>query len=190
MTQQRRAASLRAWAGDWEQRLTERLRERGFSSATDYVATAPTTSLINLGHALGTDPNAPLFQGDGFAADQLARRLLDEAKQRGDVERCARDLLVRRLHEKLPEGWRKEWGPDVVGDMTTPFARRNSALASWSTVVSLRLPEYDETSLRVALAVRDASFPEGWLPADADDPLLVEFFRQHWKHPDIQTSRH
>lgn len=180
--QPRRGASLKAWYGDWGQRLTDRLREHGFTSATEYVATEPTASLITLGHALSTDPTVPLFQGDGFAADQLKRRLLDEAKP-GSIERCARDLLLRSLHEKLPEGWRKDWGADIRGDRTTPLARRASALGGWSSSIAVHFPEYDETLMRVALALRDSAMPEGWLPATVDDPLLVELFRRHWREP-------
>ena len=189
MTQPRRGASLKAWHGDWEQRLTERLRERGFASATEYVATAPTASLITMGHALSTDPTAPLFYGDGFAADQLKRRLLDEAKRRGDVERCARDLLVRSLHAKLPEGWRIDWGPDIRGDATTPFWRHATALSNWTSSISVHLPECKVTLRRIADALDATKPPEGWLPVDADDPLLVDIFRRHWNASDIRTEK-
>jgi hypothetical protein len=183
MTPPRRRGSLAVWYGDWQQRLTDRLREHGFSSATEYVATAPTTSLILLGHALSTDPTVPLFQGDGFAADQLVRRLLDEAKGRGDVERCARGLLVRSLHQHLPDGWRSDWGPDIPGDLTTPVWHRASALGGWSASVAVHVPDCEDALDRVNAALCDAAIPEGWLPASADDPLLVELFRQHWPPP-------
>lgn len=183
----RRGASLKAWHGDWEKRLTERLSARGFASATDYVANAPTASLITMGHALSTDPTAPLFYGDGFAAVQLERRLLDEAKRRGDVERCARDLLVRSLHANLPDGWRKDWGPDIPGDMTTAVWRRANALGGWSSSISVYLPEFDEAVQRVRVALRAAPIPEGWLPANADDPILVDVFGAHWEPSENRT---
>jgi hypothetical protein len=30
---------------------------------------------------------------------------------------------------------------------------------------------------------RAGGIPPGWLPANADDPLLVEIFRLHWREP-------
>ncbi len=161
-----------AWEGDHARRLTARLQAHGYASATDFAAAFPRSSLVPLAATLGTTD---------VAAVQLERRLYDEAIERGTVERLARDLLVRELHEHLPDGWRREWGPDVPGDTTTPRWRRSMAATGWATAVG-SVPEYDAAADRVMFALRDqAPFPDGWLPADADDPLLVAFFREHWR---------
>jgi hypothetical protein len=178
---QSRPGSPTAWQGDWEARLTERLRARGFESAADYVATAPTASLIVLGHALGSDPTAPLYTGDGFAATQLERRLIDDAKRTGTLERCMRDLLVRQLHEHLPEGWHLEWGPDIPGDTTTAVWRRAIVFSQWGSEISLRYPEYEPAVDAVWDAMKASAIADGWLPSSADDPLLVDVFRRSWR---------
>ncbi len=168
------SATLGAWQGDWQARLTERLQGLGFASATDYAAQRAAVSLLVLADELSGGH-------DDIAAEQIRRRLLAEASQLGTVERCARDLLVRSLHEKLPEGWHKDWGVDVPGDRTTPIARRASALGGWTSSISVHLPEYDDVLMRIALALRDSPTPAGWLPSSADDPVLLEIFREHWR---------
>lgn len=170
------SASLAAWQGDWHARLTDRLRGRGFTSATDYVADRATVSLLVLADELSEGH-------DDVAAEQIRRRLIAEARQGGNIERCARDLLVRSLHEKLPEGWHADWGVDVPGDRTTPIARRAIALGGWTSSISVHLPEYDDVLMGIALTLRDSSPPAGWLPSSADDPVLLEIFREHWREP-------
>lgn len=161
-----------AWEGDYAGRLKARLQARGYASASEFAAAFPRTSLVALAATLGTND---------VAAVQLERLLYEEAIERGTVERFARDLLVREIHDNLPEGWRRDWGPDIPGDTTTARWRRSTAATGWATAVGSR-PEYDAAADRVMFALRDkAPFPDGWLPADADDPLLVAFFREHWR---------
>ncbi|KAB2909166.1 MAG: NUDIX hydrolase [Kofleriaceae bacterium] len=170
MSQETRTAS--AWRGDFDRRLTERLRERGFASATEYVAGQPAASLIALANGLGAD----------VAAVQLERRLFDEAKAAGAVERHLRDLLVRSLHEHLPEGWQLDWGPDVPGDTTTAWARRARTFAHWAPAGWLEDYKDAIDAIIDVIAEGGSPFPQGWLPMDADDPILVAFFQKHWRH--------
>lgn len=165
---------LRAWEGDIEQRLTERLRGLGYSSAAAYVATQPTASLLSLAKELG--------RAD-VAAIQLERRLYSEARAGNTVERFARDLFVRLMHEHLPDGWRLDWGPDIPGDMGTPRWRCALVCSGWASSIDA-VDEYEACASRVMRALRDSpSFPQGWIPPDADDSLLVDFFRKHWAAP-------
>lgn len=160
-----------AWEGDIEQRLTERLRARDFSSATAYAATQPTASLLVLADELGRLD---------VAAVQLERRLYAEAIATHSVERFARDLFVRLMHEHLPEGWHRDWGPDIPGDMSTPRWRGSQVRSGWAASIDA-VADYKATAGHMMRALRDeAPFPEGWIPRDADDPLLVDFFSKHW----------
>src|SRR5262245_16485600 len=109
---------LAAWDGDFEQRLSDRLRSSGFPSATAYAASRPTESLVALADTLSSRTDGPRDTRD-VAAFQLERRLPEEAQASGTLDHHARDLLVRRLHAHIPEGWRADWGPDVPGDVTT-----------------------------------------------------------------------
>lgn len=170
MTQRTQRAP--AWDGDIDRRLTERLQDRGFATATAYADASPTTSLVTLAATLGADD---------VAAVQLERRLFEEARDRKMVERHLRDLLVRSLHEFLPDGWRHDWGRDIPGDVTTPWARRARTFAHWAPAGWLS--EYQAAIDHIIDVIVDSPatiFPEGWIPRDADDPVLVEFFRQHW----------
>jgi hypothetical protein len=165
-----------AWSGDWRARIRERLREKGFASVAAFVDARPKASLLGLATELGQATESGLKD---VAAVQLERMLLDEAKASGTLERRARDLLARRLHAELPEGWRREW-IDTPGDVTTPFFRLGRALSPWCAGLGTYLPECSDAADRVFLAMSHAAFPEGWLPSGPDDPLLVDVFRAHW----------
>jgi hypothetical protein len=162
-----------AWRDDWQQRLTDLINARGFTSASQFAATRPTASLVELANDLGP--------GD-VAAVQLQWRLLDEAATSHNVAACARDLLVRSLHMDLPEGWRKDW-PFDPKDTKSPLARRASALARWESSIATRLTKYRDVVTHIGTALCEEQFPVGWLPANADDPILVEFFKHHWVEP-------
>lgn len=164
---------VQSWEGDNERRLAEGLRELGFASATGYAASRPTASVLQLAAALGPD----------VAAFHLERRLFAEAADRAAVQRFARDLLVRALHEQLPEGWHRDLGPDEPGNLTTPRWRCGMAAVAWASAVATSTT-YDAVAQRIMAALHEtAPFPDGWLPGDADDPLLVEFFVAHWHEP-------
>jgi hypothetical protein len=158
-----------AWRGDWQQRLKELLLARGFASVEAYAATSPTKSFIELAEDLGP--------GD-VAAVQLEWTYLDDAKRAGTVERCARDLLVRQLHAKLPDGW------TTARDSDAAVMPRVRATSAWSSSISSHLPEYKPLVRAIGdTMIRDDPFPIGWLPSSADDPILVEFFKHHWVEP-------
>jgi hypothetical protein len=155
-----------AWRGDWQGRLTSLLRDRGYSSAREFAATAPTKSFVDLANDLGP--------GD-VAAIQLQWRALDEAKEANEVELAARDLLVRNFHAMLPTGWSSD---------AKERRRLAGAIAAWASSVGSHLTEYKPRLAEMARAmVSEGAFPIGWLPIDADDPILVEFFKHHWVEP-------
>jgi hypothetical protein len=156
-----------AWAGDWEERLYGRVRERGFSSVTEFVESRPSATLGDLADELGVTDIAPV---------QIEWRWVAESEQNDTMERCARGLLARQLRWKLPEGWHREWR-DVPGDPKTPLFRKIGAFSS----LVVALPEkYKDAVQRVRRAFDAAEIPVGWLPTDADDPVIVELFRRHW----------
>ena len=157
----------KAWQGDWHERIMQRVHNRGFETVTAFTDTSPTTSLMTLADDLGKDD---------VAAVQVQRMLVFEAEETGTIERCARSLLVRRLHEELPEGWHAEW--DDVSS-SGPRFRRAGAYGSWCAA----FPDCYERSYRgVWDALVALPIPEGWLPANRDDPILLEAFK-HWAMP-------
>jgi hypothetical protein len=156
----------RAWRGDWYERLKERVKSHGFTTATAFTDAEPTASLLTLAKQLARERDV--------AALQLQLLLLDEADATGTVERCARDFLVREFHETLPEGWHTEWDDDAA-------FRRSGVYSSWCTALPDR---YEQCCDRIWEDIRAATLPEGWLPAGPDDPILVEIFRKHWREPE------
>jgi hypothetical protein len=160
----------RAWRGDWYERLKERVRARGFETVTAYADAQPTVSLLALAKQL--------TQERDIAALQIELVLLDEADSAGMVERCARDLLVRNLHEELPEGWHTQWNDDTQ-------YRRAGVFSSWYATLGSR---YEPAVDSIFAAFVAAPIPEGWLPDGPDDPILVEIFQKHWREPEPEDD--
>lgn len=152
-----------AWRGDWKQRLQALLAARGFASVEEFAAAQPCKNFVDLANELGT--------GDVVAV-QLEWIYLDDAERRGAVEQCARDFLVRVLHE-YTRGWPRS-------DDLQARSRLASSLASWSASISSHLPQYKEFTMPMGLALLDEQLPEGWLPKDASDPVLIGVFRKYW----------
>jgi len=136
-----------------------------------FAATNPTASLEALADALGPDD---------VAAIQVGWLYLDEAKANGTMKHCARDLLVRELHARLPGGWNSRRGNVEV------VLPRVHAISAWTASVSSHLPEYDLLVGAIGdRIITEDPFPEGWLPTDVDDSTLVAFFDRNWIEPDL-----
>ena len=154
---------MKAWQGDWYERIIQRVRDRGFETVTAFGDAWPTTSLMSMADELGKDD---------VAAAQLERMLVLEAEETGNIRQCARSLLLRRLHEELPEGWHAQWDDDSL-------FRRASAFSGWTSGLGER---YKPGVYHVWDALIALPIPEGWLPADRDDAFILEAFK-HWETP-------
>ena len=143
----------RSWEGNWRVRLYERVRERGYTSLTDFAAARPTVSLVELAEELG---------GDDVNAVQVLSGLLAEAEQRKQVTRFERDVLVRMLSQSLPGGW-----PAVMDDPAR-FAV-GKALGRW---IGYTPEAHQERSERIIAALLAMPPPPGWRPLGPDDELL------------------
>jgi hypothetical protein len=141
-----------AWQGDWYQRVIDRIRERGYRSATEFVEAHPTATFVELADVLGKDDVAPV---------QLEDAMRDEA---GDdpvaLEKFARSLLARNIFDVMPSGWAEEERYLVIG--------------SWASYLGER---YNVATHR-AFDALCALAPEGWRPTGPDDPLLLEAFKR------------
>ena len=168
-----------AWLGDWHARIAERLRVRGFGSVTEFCESRPCVSLLELATELRIDDG---IDRSDVAAEQLLRIWRGEAQDGGPgaVERFARRTLVGELRRDLPDGWRADW---TLADSETKAAASRLALTTGRWVAYLD-DKYEGAGNRVLDAMlaagRDGTIPEGWIPANADDPVLVEIFRKHW----------
>lgn len=148
-----------AWRDDWSLRIAQLLRKHGHSSVTSFVQAHPRRSLVDLANTLG---------GEDVAAVQLEWTYLDEARTSDAVEACARDLLVRTIHEHFPDGWQ----PDDDRRHQLAFSGWSAPLKTWAGVTADTLAMWE--------ALYDGAAP-GWLPMDGTDPLLVDIFRRHWR---------
>jgi len=165
-----------AWLEGWQERLDLLVHERGFGSVTAYVESRPGATLVELAIDLGRG-------GIEVAPVQIQWRWVAEAEASGTLERCARGLLARALRDTLPEGWRTEW-QDAPGD-PTPLSRKVDAFADLVTA----MPQvYRAVARRTCVALDSANIVEGWLPANADDPLIMDIFRRYWTDPSVGDS--
>jgi hypothetical protein len=103
---------------------------------------------------------------EDVAAVQIEWLLKDEALKRNWFERFARATLVREIYDELPQGW----GVGEKADF-----RRAGVYAGWGRIVG---PEYEQATDRVWDALSRLEPPRGWLPANADDPLVVKAFQE------------
>jgi hypothetical protein len=180
MTIRKIPALGQAWSVDWRARLFERLRSRGFSTVTAFAESRPTTSTIELADELSTDIAGQVNHSD-VAADQVIRIWREEARRDGEeaTERFARRFLVGELCRDLSDGWRADW---KGAEAQSAMSRMTALTARWASYMG---DEYDLASERVLDAMlaagREGSIPERWCPTSADDPLLVEIFRRHWR---------
>ena len=147
--------SDRIWHGDWLAKIHERVRARGMPSISAFAETRPTATLLELAAELGDD----------IAAIQIEGALRYEAEKTGELERFARDLLVRRMRQRLPAGW----------SMDEQLAlERAGVFASWSAGVHGLLDKSNRRAVWEAL--KHADIPTGWLPEGPDDSILERAF--------------
>ncbi|WIG94103.1 MULTISPECIES: NUDIX hydrolase [Myxococcus] len=141
-----------AWRGNIKARLYERARERGFGSLTAFAEARPAVPLYALADELGND----------VAAVQVLSGLLYEAQQRKQVTRLVRDVLVRELAERFPNGW-----PGTLDNVTRGEVALG--LGTWSAYS----PEtHKERVDRAGDALLANPPPAGWRPLGPDDELL------------------
>src|SRR4051812_35246394 len=112
-----------AWSGNWQARVLDRLRVRGFERVTEFSESRPKASTIELADELSTEHEVGIHHAD-VAAEQLVRIWREEATHEGPeaIERFARRLLVGELHQDLPEGWRSEWSSEEAGPAMSRLA--------------------------------------------------------------------
>lgn len=145
-----------AWQGNWAKRIYQYTQERGFESVTDFAAQYPLFSTIHLADLLGED----------VAAVQLESLWYMEAERRGALHWFVRDLLVRQLHECMPNGW-------GVGTEDEFAYVRSISYGRWIS----SLDEAHRSAANKAWdQLKQQDIPVGWLPKGPDDPILEGAF--------------
>ena len=144
-----------AWLGDWQARIYERVRERGYDAVTAFAESKPAATMSELADALGFDV-API---------QVEAILRDEAIATVRLKPFAQALLCRRIREWLQEGWGR--GEEFLSDLSGAFTR-------WEGGVSTIVPGQDREILWERLQRLDVM--PGWLPTGTDDPIIEHSF--------------
>jgi hypothetical protein len=147
----------KTWSGDWHGRILERVRERGFETLTQYANAHIGVPLLVLANELGPDD---------IAAVQVESVLVQEALRTNTIPRVLRDLFVRELRERLPEGWKYPLDEETRFNVV-------SAIVEWETQLEAHLDK--ASRFAAGQAFLNSEFPNGWLPEGPDDPVIIAF---------------
>lgn len=137
-----------AWQGDWQARITLRLKLMGFESYEAFLNANPGLSYDEIARLLGEGDVAPVqlqsLHASGVKAEQRELAVLDS--------------LARFIRGALKKGWGvgKYWESSLMG-----------ALASWHATWG-----GGEELDRLQKTLLGSKPPMGWLPEPKDDPLL------------------
>ena len=145
--------SVPAWRGDWQDRVRQRVRQRGFVSFLAYLKSNAGVPYPMLARELS--------EGEDIAPVQL-ETLHAEDVDSLEREEAVLDSLARFMRGALTKGWGVDryWETNVIG-----------ALSSWSVTWGSG-PELDRIK-RKLLALPP---PNGWIPSPQGDPILLKVF--------------
>src|SRR6185503_15878404 len=83
------------WSPDWPENVIRAVRETGFSTLTQFLASLPCMPYPQVCERLPGD----------FAPIQLVSVQYREARESGDVRATAIDALCRKICQHQPDGW-------------------------------------------------------------------------------------
>jgi hypothetical protein len=147
----------KTWEGDIDAKVYQRVKEKGYSTVREFAESLPTKSYVELAKELGED----------VAGIQIEAVLADEYQNANELVRFIKSNLVRCLNKFVKNGW------DVDEDFDDT---RSSAYASWASSFvgnGRNIAEKSWKSLK-----NSNNLHRGWLPKDADDPILTEAFKE------------
>ncbi len=119
--------------------------------------------------------------GRGASGFGLLMTIYEEAEQAGCIREVARDLLVRKIVQKLPNGW----ASDDDGRPSAWIGLWDSSIRRY--VSDRQCGKYAANIVR-HLTV-DHPPPDGWKPQSNDDPLIDELFRRYWPREGSNNQR-
>lgn len=149
---------LEFWRGDWRDRVLGAVTQRGYSSMSDLLRQFPGVPYNQVNKKLGTVA-VPL---------QVLYLQIDEANTESEIRFAAMDCLCRKINEAYPEGWHTR---PAECDWTSCAARFDSVQKAVG---------YADRISDVQVSLVQVPPPDGWLPRDTDDPILVERFAKFW----------
>ena len=152
--------------------MEKRLLELGFDTLGSFLDQRRGVGVVRLAEEMGS----------AFVGVDLARAILEQAHRKGPaaLRAAARDLLARHLREILVAGWGRPRPDELAGIDADTI--NYSAVGTWQVQVAATNRTLRAATQAVAEAL-DKVAPEGWLPAGADDPVLVSAFDRGWPAP-------
>lgn len=182
-----------AWHGDWRRRIRERISEKGFLGVGAFLASIPARPYRQVAKELGED----------IAVMQLINLQFSEGKTKDDLRLAAIDCLTRELTEWLPTGWPPEISPlqsssegesnlfigspivSLSEDNENGSFRLAGAYGTWITAVSQASAAMKPLAEAAWIALVNSRPPNGWLPTNIRDALLICAFERGWPstHP-------
>lgn len=156
---------------DWESSrpvIAAAVVREGYPSLTAYATSHPGADLIAI---------AGLLEIPGVHDGHLQLRLWEEASERGDLRRCACDLLIRLLCAALRA--RKTSGG-------TRASHVEYAFDEWRE----QLPQnYRHVVHPIRSALASVEPPDDWYPV-SDDSILASLFERHWPEEALGDRYH
>lgn len=175
-----------AWQGDWNTRIRSRLQQWGYEGLLDYLKTSPGTSFVSLAEDLGPD----------VVGAQIIPLALQEARSKGQLRWLAMDFLVRHIRDVFQNGWGRVYIPPssvylteegkkelaTKGEENRISFQKAHALGGFVADVSDpdSMPRVTDLAEAIGTVFDELAPPVGWLPADADDPIVQEAFARVW----------
>jgi hypothetical protein len=142
---------MRAWSGDWKQRVGELVRRAGRANVWEYLRAHPAEPLPTIAARLGDA--API---------QIRQLAVEHCLATREMPALIRDLMARSIRQHLPGGWGTAEGYEDLDAMDLGCLPR----------------PYAELARALGDALNDAKPLEGWLPASGDDALLLSACEQ------------
>ena len=145
------------WNDKWQDRISARIVEHGYSDFQTFLAANPLATYGDLAAILGVDDDIVPVQIE-------AVHVASVSDSQGLREQAIADSLFRRLREALKRGWGKgiRWDSKLAG-----------ALANWCGMWE------DEPWTRFVIReIFALEPPAGWIPEGPDDPIIRESLRR------------
>lgn len=142
-------------------RASKALKEAGFTPL-QFLAANPGLSDVDLAKALNR----------GASAYGLTMAIYDEAERKCVVRDIAKDMLIRLILAKFPNGW-------TTKDKIRPFVK----LSTWSRMLSKHVldPRVGVFANLVSKVLTQLDQPpEGWRPGYPTDQRIDELFDKYW----------
>jgi hypothetical protein len=155
--------------------MYSRLVNAGFGSATSFIEAHPGETFKHLARWKVRPRVMPILLMDAYAS---------EASDEKARSHLAIEVLVRSLRDVLPNGWTLQArAPIDARTAAAPAAMRRALIKASASPAEL------ETADRAWKSLLALQPPQGWVPRDTHDHIVMEAFGRRWNHDTDQPVR-